>query len=534
MALNPRNTQSMKQHLLETHREWRNNIGRWRFLIDSYNGGQYYRDGKYLTAYQMESEADYETRLDTTPYDNHVRSIVSIYNSFLFREPPKRELGNLADDETVGYLLKDADLDGRSFDAVMREISAYASVYGHVWLLLDKPPSNANTRAEELNQGIRPYISIVTPENVLDWEYQRLDSGYYELTYLKIFEGNYDGIDVIRKYQRDSTEVWEISHNEDARMRQTFDNPLGRIPAIIVYGKRGPVKGIGVSDIGDVADMCRSIYQELSEVEQLGRLTNHPSLVKTASTSAGAGAGSIIQMPEDLQPELKPYLLQPDGASLEGFLESMQHKILSIDRMSHMGGIRSIESRRLSGVALSVEFQLLNASLAAKADELEHAEEQIWRLYAQWQGLNWDGEVKYPDSFNIQDRYNEMNNLKMAKESQPRSQTLHRVIEQNMLKLLVSEEEYTELKDTIDVSADVTAEIAQPSPPAARTYENGEPIDPRLPPAYQDSSNPEVPEGQQCENCQHYDPELFICRAWNGAAVRPMFWCRRWEPTDEQ
>lgn len=437
-------------------------------------------------------------------------------------------LGNLSDDPSVTNFLKDADLDGRSFDAVMREISAYASVYGHVYVLLDKPPSVAATRAEELNQGIRPYVSIVTPENVLDWSYERLPSGYYNLTYLKIFEGHYDGIDIIRKYKPDSIEVWEIG-GEDANMRENFVNPLGRIPAIVVYGQRGPIRGIGVSDVGDVADMGRSIYQELSEVEQLGRLTNHPSLIKTASTAAGAGAGSIIQMPEDLQPELKPYLLQPDGASLEGFLESMKHKILSIDRMSHMGGIRSIESRRLSGVALSVEFQLLNARLAAKADELEHAEEQIWRLYAQWQGINWDGEVKYPDSFNIQDRYNEMNNLKLAKESQPRSEILHKIIEQNMLKLLVPEEQYEELADQVDVSVDVTAETTAATTPS-RTYSNGEPIDPKLPDAYQDSSNPEVPEGQKCENCLHYDPELFICRAWNNAAVRPMFWCRRWEP----
>ena len=29
------------------------------------------------------------------------------------------------------------------------------------------------TKADELNQDIRPYISIVTPENVLDWNFKR-------------------------------------------------------------------------------------------------------------------------------------------------------------------------------------------------------------------------------------------------------------------------------------------------------------------------------------------------------------------------
>ena len=45
----------------------------------------------------------------------------------------------------------------------------WASVYGHVWVMLDKPKSTAGTKAEELAQDIRPYVTMFTPENVLDW-----------------------------------------------------------------------------------------------------------------------------------------------------------------------------------------------------------------------------------------------------------------------------------------------------------------------------------------------------------------------------
>ena len=453
MALNPRNTISMKQRLLETHPLWKNNIDRWVFLIDSYLGGQNYRDGKYLTAYQMESQEDYESRLDSTPYDNHVKAITAIYNSFLFRSPPDRDMGSLDDDPGLDAFMKDADLDGRSFNTIMKEISIYAAVYGHVWVMLDKPPVNAYTRAEELEQGIRPYISIITPENVLDWNYSRSLSGVYYLDYLKVFEGNKSGEDIFREYTEDTVKIYSMTNNEDPQMIMEMPNTIGRIPAICVYGQRSPNKGIGVSLVGDVADMCRAIYNEMSEVEQLGRLTNHPSLVKDVQTQAAAGAGSIIQVPADAGPDfVKPYLLQPDGASLDGFLKSIESKIGAIDRMAHMGGIRSIETRRLSGIGLATEFQLLNATLAALADNLEHAEEQIWRLYAQWQGMVWDGEVNYPDSFNIQDKFNEMNMLKTAKESAPRSDVLHKVIEEKMLKLIASDDEYQEYYDQIEVS----------------------------------------------------------------------------------
>ncbi len=458
--LNPKNTTSLKQWLMETHPLWQQKVERYKFLIDSYLGGQEYRDGKYLTAYLMESQEEYEGRLDTTPYDNHVKAIVAIYNSFLFREPPMRDFGSLAGDPALEAFLRDADLDGRSFDVVMRDISTYAAVYGHSWVILDKPPVSALTRAEELAQGVRPYVSIVTPENVLDWKFKRQLSGYYELVYLKVYEGHQDGMDTFRIYTPESVEVYSIS-GDDGRLEMSMPNELGRIPAVCVYGQRSPMKGVGISLVGDVADMCRAVYNELSEIEQVGRLTNHPSLVKDAQTQAGAGAGAIIQVPADAGPDfVKPYLLQPNGASLDGFLKSMQSKIESIDRMAHMGGIRSIETRRLSGVALATEFQLLNASLAALADNLEHSEEQIWRLFAQWQGTVWNGSVRYPDSFNIQDKYNDMNMLKLAKDAAPKSDVIHRVIEEGMLKILADEDEYNEYYQLLEKDFEQMASMA--------------------------------------------------------------------------
>jgi hypothetical protein len=345
-----------------------------------------------------------------------------------------------------------------------------------------------------------------------------------------------------------------------------------------------------------VADMQRAIYAELSEGEQLLRLTNHPSLVKTASTSAAAGAGAIIQMPEDLQGDLKPYLLQPSGASIDGLLNSLRFKIEAIDRMAHMGGIRSIETRRLSGVALATEFQLLNARLAEKASNLELAEEQIWRLYSLWQGSVWDGVIDYPDTFNIQDRYNDMNMLKLAKDAGPKSDVVNEEIERQMLKILVEDDakyqqlvdevsvksesqEYNETMDELSLIEKVKQLLTQTSnndtvdmvlgsmaideivedpilreqisnsyagrpvndtvieqatqEQEERTYPDGEEIDSDLPPAYQPETNQQVPQGQNCANCGYYDPQTMLCARWNNAAVRPTYWCAVWEPVDE-
>ena len=63
---------------------------------------------------------------------------------------------------------------------------------------------------------------------------------------------------------------------------------------------RGNKRPIGISDLSDVAFLQQSIYNDYSEKEQLIRLANHPSLVKTPNVEASAGAGAIIEIPEDL------------------------------------------------------------------------------------------------------------------------------------------------------------------------------------------------------------------------------------------
>lgn len=404
--------------ILEAHDAYKYYLNRWTFLGDSYQGGFDYFAGRYLEPYYYESREDYEKRLRMLAVDNHTKSVVGIYNSFLFRKHIKRNYGSIENDPALDPFLKDADLDGRSYDAFMRDLSAYAMVYGQCWVLIDKPNTNAMTRADELNQEIRPYVSLFTPENVLDWQYARQANGLYTLTYLKVKEEVIENTQYIREYTPTEISVYSINgKDKTGTLEETYPNELGKVPAVCVYAQRSPIRGIGISAIGDIADVQKELYEFSSEIEQIIRLTNHPSLVKTADTEASAGAGSIIQMPQGMDPGLKPFLLQPDGASIEAVLDAMTKKVESIDRMACLGGIRSIESRRLSGIGLQTEFQMLNAKLADFAMNLEHAEEQIWRMWAMYQGGVWDGEVEYPRSFSIQDKVNDVSMLKMAKDA---------------------------------------------------------------------------------------------------------------------
>ena len=457
-------------YITEAHDSYKHLINRWLFLGDSYHGGFDYFLGRYLEPYYYESRDDYEKRLRQLGLDNHVKSIVGIYNSFLFRKPINREFGSIENAPGLESFLADADLDGRSFTAFMRDVSTYAMVYGNVWIICDKPTTQVNTRADELQQGIRPYVSLFTPDNVLDWDYERKENGFYELTYLKVREETIKNKQYIREYTPEEINVYLINGDDKTgELAETVPNTLGKVPAVCVYAQRSNVRGVGVSSIGDIADIQKELYEFGSEIEQIIRLTNHPSLVKTTGTEASAGAGSIIQMEDGLDPGLKPYLLQPNGSSIESVLDAIQKKTDSIDRMASLGGIRSIESRRLSGIGLQTEFQMLNAKLADFAMSLEHAEEQLWRLWALYQNYTWDGVVEYPRSFSIQDKANDIAMLKMAKEANIADPMINSKIDKMILET-ITERSYEEVKDWYEDwegnqtrSVDVNGEMEHPS-----------------------------------------------------------------------
>jgi hypothetical protein len=402
----------------------------------------------------LESDAEYAARLSTTPLQNHCQSVISVYSSFLFRYAPVRDYASIANLPELQEFLYDADLDGRSFDGFMKDVSVYSSIFGHTWVLVTKPDVGATSRGAELAMGVRPYVSMLTPLTVLDWEWTRDRTGRYELSYFKYIEEVNGDVSVVKEWTKDRITTAIVNENAVSISKTEEDNGMGKIPAVCVYNKRSIIRGIGVSDIADIADNQKFIYNATSEIEQSIRLDSHPSLVKTPETNAGIGAGSLIHMPENLDPGLKPYLLEFNGASVDKILDSINHAIENIDKMANTGAIRSTEARRMSGVAQEQEFQLLNARLSEKGDSLELAEEQIWTLFCEYQGFTWAGIVEYPDSFNIRDAANDLDMLLKTTTAPIRSETFSREIQKEIAKLMIEDEQkLTEIMKEIDNSS---------------------------------------------------------------------------------
>lgn len=402
--------------LISGNRVYSGYYQQWLYLMQSYLGGEDYRQAGLLTRYQLETAAEYDARLKATPLENHCASVISVYNSFIFRQDPTREYGSLTGMPELEDFLEDADMDGRSLNAFMKDVSTWSNVFGHCWVVLAKPNLNLMTRADEQMMGVRPYVNLLTPLTVLDWQWTRTPSGRYELEYFRYIEDINGDVSTIKEWTRTEIRTTVVDTKDKLIREQTIEeNQLNMIPAVCAYNRRSMVRGIGISAIADIADWQRFIYNCSSEIDQSIRLDTHPSLVKTPETQAGVGAGAIIHMPDNLDPGLKPYVLDFAGASVSNILDVMKHGIDSIDKMANTGAVRTVESRTMSGVAMETEFALLNARLSESADNLELAEEGIWKLWAVYMGYTWDGEIDYPGSFNIRDTGREVQQLQTAK-----------------------------------------------------------------------------------------------------------------------
>jgi len=409
---------------------------RWQYLLESYIGGEVYRDGLHLTKYQLESGDEYTQRLRSAHLDNHCASVISVYNSFLFRKEPYRDLANLENLPATQSFLKNADKDGTNFNNFMKDVATWSSVFGHAWIIVTKPNVGANTLAEEQSTGVRPYVNLITPLNMLDWNYERQIDGSYVLDYIRYIEDSNGSVRTIKEWTPETITTKVVDLDKDyEETRSVENNGLGMIPAVIAYNKKTSVRGIGMGDINDISDVQKFIYNMQNELEQTIRLDSHPSLVTTPDVIAGNGSGSIVQMPNDLDPGLKPYLLTYNGASSTSIMDAIKGAVASIDKMANIGSIRATEAKRASGVAQQQEFELLNARLSEKGDNLELAEEQIWELFGLYLNQPFTGYIEYPDSFNIRDVDNEYVQLETAKKAVTNPRLLN-IIDARIVELL--------------------------------------------------------------------------------------------------
>lgn len=474
--MNPKNINDSSlvvKDLLETHDLYDENIANWKFLMASYEGTRQLIKLGYLERHERESLKNYERRVREAYGFGYSRSIVDLFNFYLFKKPVMRDMGKVVDDSLWIQFAKDCDLAGTDLDDFFTEQDKYAAIYGSVGIFVDRIGKTFENKEDQKKAGVYPYLSAYFPPAVLDWEFSRDEYNRPVLSYLKLVDD--DGQYLL--WWRDEFKVFvlpkESGTNEGWKQSGVDkvtdgENPLGLIPFVWIFNMKSKIKPIGISDIEEVARIDKSIMRNLSDGEEIITYASFPMMrkpmkevvpsgVKTSQTTDDVGARAIIEFDPE-HPESKPdWLLSEVAAPVDAISKWILNKVAEIYRATNAGGMASMEisTAPKSGVALQAEFQLLNASLVRKAKNLESAERQIiyyWLLWEKQEALFEDISLERARTYDVENLASDLENAltaTMVVMSDKFSKAIQRQIVRQMLPA-ATEEQIKEIDKEID------------------------------------------------------------------------------------
>jgi len=408
------------KELRKTHQYYSTFYPAWDLFYRSYFGGQIYLDGGYLIKLPAESEMKYAARRGLAYFFNYCRPIVNIYINFLMSKRVTRDFGRLAKDKTLEAFKQDVSYDGVPLQRFMRDAATRASYYGHVGIIVTKGSTiGLNSKQDEIDAGIRPYAYIVNPPDIYDWAYTREPNGRVRLTYLKIKES--DDPERYRIYLPDRWMVYEVAKaggQQQIRRVAGGLNEIREIPFVLLYNRPTDIRMIGLSDLNDIAYINKAIFNVASWDDEdfkyscfnMLETDEKPPGQKTNPADDIVGVGVIKERDPDKPNSGWRWIEAPKG-SAERAEKWFERRIKEIYRLAMMGGVVTGDTKQaMSGYAKTIDFQELGAAIIEKANNVEAAENAIFRLYARYQGEEWDGNIDYPDNFNVDDLATEIDN----------------------------------------------------------------------------------------------------------------------------
>ena len=129
----------MTRFIDSRHQNYDDFCDRWRFFLNSYEGGRDYLEGGYLFRHFREDEPDYQDRAIRSYYYNFCRTVVDTYVSHIYQQTTAiyRNSGEVRE---YDRFLSNVDGKGNGINLFMQEQAAPAAqIFGHVHVLVDKP-----------------------------------------------------------------------------------------------------------------------------------------------------------------------------------------------------------------------------------------------------------------------------------------------------------------------------------------------------------------------------------------------------------
>jgi hypothetical protein len=412
------------------HPEWREHQLRWRWLLDSLEGGERYRQAVYghdlrgqpirnlirhkreypdpresgaifsdpalfgrdrfsldLDPAAMATDDDYELRRARTPVPTFVAEAIDTHLSRIYA----REVKRVGDDRLMAWW-SDVDGCGTTIDQWMAEtVAPLLLTLGQLDLAFDHPALpdgvEVETRLDAERLGLdRCVASYILPENMLWWRLDPTGQRYAECL-IREFHEDLEGT---RERYRYWTDDESTLYEADGTVISVTPHPFGRVPIVRVFDRRKPrCKNIGQPRYEGVAERQREYYNRDSELILSDTTQAHPLL--QGPEDFVQADGTIPIGPSWLLPKKKN--TQGGATTYEGFdvvdfpkdgAESIRKNKADIrddvDRDSALVCPTGREGVAQSGLSKAFDHVECNNRLARIAKILGRAEELIAQM----------------------------------------------------------------------------------------------------------------------------------------------------------
>lgn len=401
--------------LMRRHPEYSRMAPKWDFWLDSYMAPLDEYAKLYLFKNEKEGVEEYAERCKRAYRENHSKRVVDLINTYLFKEEATRNTEN----ELLRGFFKDADGRGKSLTQFMKSVSLFSSIAGRVYIVVDRkePAELTGTHADTVNSSV--YCYMLLPQDVLDISFDDYGVVRWALVqeHVRDDEDPFTSSGEMKKRFRLWTkDEWFVWDSGDENFTASGRTGLGMVPIIPVNNEESVSDYYAPSLISDVSYLDRAIFNNYSRLDVIVNEQTFSQLIFPIEAALTSSVVDDAKLRSEMMTlaanrilfysassEAKPAYISPDASQAEFILSMLQHQTKQLYASIGLQNEASSEAKDYkSGLSKSYDFDKLNKLLASKADNLEQAEAEIFKIFKKWKAIeDVEIEVDYPEEFDV-------------------------------------------------------------------------------------------------------------------------------------
>jgi hypothetical protein len=366
---------------------------------------------KLLPKWPKEEREDYDSRIKQSTLLPAYSETVKNMTGRVFAEPLV-----LSDDipETLQQYAENVDRQGNNLQVWAQTFFANALARGLCHALVDYPQTvgpdgkaRIRTRAEEQAAGVRPYVIMIRPQQVLGWRATSL-GGEHVLTqfrYMEMVEED-DGafgtksIQQIRVLTPGAWATYRKSNDKDEwLLHEDGSNSLGAIPLTTFYtGRTGYMTA--TPPLLELAHLNVKHWQSQSDQDNILHVARVPMLaisgIDDDQWELKVGTASATKLPTG--GEMK--WVEHTGKAIEAGRVSLQ----DLEDQMRIAGAKLLQrEKQATKTATQAEEEAAQemSPLETMAGQLEDALDQIFQFFAAYTGQAEGGHVQVNGNFDV-------------------------------------------------------------------------------------------------------------------------------------